>query len=233
MISNIFVELPWNAVMGTIVFVCWYYPIGLYRNAEPTDAVQSRGALMWLLVLQFLLFASTFATMIIAAMDTAETAGNVANLMFSLCLIFCGVLAAPGSFPEFWIFMYRVSPFTYLVDAMLSTGLANTSVVCAANELLHFTPPAGQTCGAYMSRWIGEYGGYLIDPAATAECSFCAIDSTNTFLSAVSSHYDDRWRNFGILWAFIGFNVVAAVGLYWLVRVPKSKGKRVKAVKKE
>jgi hypothetical protein len=28
------------------MYVCWYYPIGLYRNAEPTDAVAERGALM-------------------------------------------------------------------------------------------------------------------------------------------------------------------------------------------
>jgi ATP-binding cassette subfamily G (WHITE) protein 2 (PDR) len=38
------------------------------------------------------MFTSTFAHMIIAFNKTAETGGNVANLMFSLTLIFCGVL---------------------------------------------------------------------------------------------------------------------------------------------
>lgn len=28
MISNLVVELPWNAFAGLIVFFCWYYPIG-------------------------------------------------------------------------------------------------------------------------------------------------------------------------------------------------------------
>jgi len=119
MISNLVVELPWNALAGLIVFFCWYYPIGtlilvsskplhmltshpgLYKNAIPAGQVHERGGLMFLLVEEFLLFTSTFSTMIIAAIDTAETAGNIGNLLFSLTLIFCGVLAAPGAFPTF------------------------------------------------------------------------------------------------------------------------------------
>lgn len=90
MMSNILVELPWNTLMALFIFLTYYYPVGLYRNAEWTDAVSERGALMFLLILTFLLFTSTFAHMVIAAIDTAETAGNLGNLMFSLCLVFCG-----------------------------------------------------------------------------------------------------------------------------------------------
>jgi len=222
MLSNIIVELPWNSLMALLIFFGWYYPIGLYRNAEPTGAVHERGALMFLLIWEFLLFTSTFTNMVIAAISTAETGGNIANLMFSMTLIFCGVLASPKVFPRFWIFMYRVSPFTYLVDAMLSTGVANTKVVCAANELLHFQPPADQTCGEYMSIYMSTAGGQLLNPSATSNCSFCALESTNQFLASISSSYDLRWRNFGILWAFIVFNAVMALVLYWLFRVPKS-----------
>ncbi len=72
--------------------------------------------------------------------------------------------------------------------------------------------------------------GYLVDPNAPENCQFCSIGSTNTFLASVGSNYADRWRNFGILWAFIIFNIGAALGLYWLVRVPKKKlgGKKAK-----
>jgi len=228
MISNLVVELPWNALAGLIIFFCFYYPVALYKNAEPAGQVHERGILFFLLTEQFLLFTSTFSTMVIAAIDTAETAGNIGNLLFSLTLIFCGVLAAPGAFPHFWIFMYRVSPFTYLVDSMLSVGLANTQVVCAANELLKFAPPAGQTCETYLGPYIAAYGGYNQFPQSTTECSFCAISDTNTFLRAVSSNYANRWRNFGILWIFIIFNGCAAVLLYWLARVPKKGGSREK-----
>ena len=50
MIANIVVELPWNSLAAVLMFLCWYYPIGLYRNAQFTDAVTERGGLMFLLV---------------------------------------------------------------------------------------------------------------------------------------------------------------------------------------
>lgn len=130
LIANIVVELPWNSLMSVLMFLCWYYPIGLYRNAEPTDAVHLRGTQMWLMIWTFLLFSSTFAHFMIAAFDAAENAGNLGNLLFLLCLLFCGVLATPDQLPRFWIFMYRVSPFTYLVSGMLSVGISNTNVTC-------------------------------------------------------------------------------------------------------
>ncbi|KAF2276672.1 putative multidrug resistance ABC transporter [Westerdykella ornata] len=222
MIANITVELPWNTLAAVFIFVCWYYPIGLYRNAEPTDAVNLRGGQMFLFVWMFLLFTSTFAHMVIAGVELAEAGGNIANLCFSLCLIFCGVLATPEQLPGFWVFMYRVSPFTYLVSGMLSTGLANTNVVCATNEYLHFDPAQG-TCGEYLAPYMAVAGGYVENPNATAECTFCAMGDTNVFLKAVSSDYSTAWRNFGILWAYIVFNVFGALFLYWLVRVPKVK----------
>ncbi|GAD98247.1 ABC transporter [Paecilomyces variotii No. 5] len=226
MTANILVELPWNTLMAVFIFVCWYYPIGLYRNAEPTDSVHERGALMFLLIWTFLLFTSTFAHMIIAGVELAETGGNLANLLFSLCLIFCGVLATPSKMPGFWIFMYRVSPFTYLVSAMLSTGVSGTNVVCEDVELLRFDPPSNMTCGDYMNRYITSYGGYVSNPAATTNCGFCQMSSTDAYLSQVMSYYKDAWRNFGFMWIYIAFNIFAAVGIYWLARVPK--GKRTK-----
>ena len=117
--------------------------------------------------------------------------------------------------------MYRVSPFTYLIDGMLSTALANNAIVCSSIELVHFNPPFGQTCGQYMSTYINTAGGYLTDDSTTTNCEFCTASSTNIFLEGLSSQYSTRWRNFGIMWAFIIFNIFAALGLYWYARVPR------------
>ena len=126
--------------------------------------------------------------------------------------------------------MYRVSPFTYLVGGFLATGIANTRVTCADNEFLTFQPgQAGQTCIDYMQNYINGFGGYLQNEQATSDCQYCTYDDSNVFLSGVSISYSDRWRNFGILWAFIIFNIVMAVFFYWLVRVPK----KAKSEKKE
>jgi ABC-type multidrug transport system permease subunit len=97
MISNIIVELPWNSLMAVLIFFTWYYPVGFYKNAG--DEVHSRGLLMFLLVWAFLLFTSTFTHMVISFNETAENGGNVANVMFSLCLIFCGVLSSKDDMP--------------------------------------------------------------------------------------------------------------------------------------
>ncbi|KAK2591158.1 Multidrug resistance protein [Conoideocrella luteorostrata] len=233
MLSQIIVELPWNALMAVLMYVCWYYPVGLYRNAVPTDAVTERGALMFLFLLMFMLFTGTFSTFIVAGFDTAEAGGNLANLMFTLCLIFCGVLAQPDSLPRFWIFMYRVSPFTYLISGMLSTGVANTKVTCNPNELLIFNNPSKESCHDYLKDYIGAVGGQLreaTNTTITSECHFCPISDTNVFLKGVSSDYNDRWRNFGLLWVFVLFNISAALLVYWLARVPKNKlgGKKEK-----
>ncbi|TFY51735.1 hypothetical protein EVG20_g10862 [Dentipellis fragilis] len=128
MMSNLIGELPWNTLAGMVLFFTWYYPIGLYRNAEWTHAVTERGGLMFLLVWEFMLYTSTFAHMLIAGVDSDVTGGSIASLLFSLTFLFCGVLAGPSgpnAFPRFWIFMYRLSPFTYLVDSMVSVGVAN------------------------------------------------------------------------------------------------------------
>ncbi|KAK5995250.1 ZEB2-regulated ABC transporter 1 [Cladobotryum mycophilum] len=229
-LSQIIVEIPWNALMSVIMFFCWYYPIGLYRNAEPSDAVTERGALMFLFILAFMLFTCTFCTFMIAGFETAEGGANMANLMFMLCLIFCGVLAPGSTLPRFWIFMYRVSPFSYLVSGMLATGVANTIVQCADNEFVRLTPPLNQTCGEYLKTFIDATKGNLINPESTTECVYCSMHDTNTFLAGVGSYYEDRWRNFGLLWVYIGVNVFLALGIYWLARVPK---KTMKKAKKE
>jgi len=224
MLSNIVVELPWNTLMAVFIFVSWYYPIGMYKNALNAiggSQFNERGGLMFLYIWDFLMFTSTFTHMLIAGMESYETAGNIAVLMFSLCLIFCGVLASPSVFPRFWIFMYRVSPFTYIVDGMLSVGLANTHVVCTAVEFVTFDPTNG-TCKDYMAPYIQKSGGYLQNPDATSGCKFCTVDLTNTFLKSVSSSYSHRWRNFGILFSYLVFNIAGAIILYYVARVPKN-----------
>lgn len=53
MLANITAELPWNSLMGLFMFVSWYYPIGLYRNAQATDSMNERAGLMFLYIWSF------------------------------------------------------------------------------------------------------------------------------------------------------------------------------------
>lgn len=225
MLSNIVAEIPWNTLMSVFMFICSYYPVGFNKNAEATGTEVERGALMWLLFWQFLIFTCTFAHACISFTPTAEAGGNLANVLFTLLLFFCGVLASSDAMPGFWIFMYRLSPFTYWVSAVLSTGLANVDVTCAANEIVPIQPPSNMSCGEYLDSFATVAQGYILDRDATESCQYCPVKSTNTFLTQINASFENRWRDFGIGFAFIAFNICAALLLYWLVRMPKGKRK--------
>ncbi|KAK7442419.1 hypothetical protein CaCOL14_001239 [Colletotrichum acutatum] len=218
---NIIVELPWNTLAAIVIFFPFYYLVGMYRNAIPTDAVTERGGLMFLLIWAFMLFESTFADMVVAGVPTAEIGATLSLLLFALCLIFCGVIVPVNALPGFWKFMYRVSPLTYLVEGLLSTGLAHNNVNCSRLELLQFSPANGTACGDYMAPYMQMAGGSVFNPNSTDVCQFCPLATTDAFLATTSTSYDRRWRSYGLMWVYIIFNLFAALSLYWLARVPK------------
>jgi len=112
--------------------------------------------------------------------------------------------------------MYRVSPFSYLAEGMLVTGLAGVPVTCSDQEIVRIVAPPGQTCAGYLADYIRISGGHLI-PNATVEseaCLFCPLDASDAFLARYSMSYSHRWRDFGIVFAYIVFNVIATFGLY-------------------
>ncbi len=121
--------------------------------------------------------------------------------------------------------MYRVSPLTYLVDGIVATGLHNRVVTCAANELAVMQPPAGQTCGSYLSQYASLAHGAIYNPNATADCQYCSVSLADEFLAGNAISWDDRWRNWGLGFAYICFNIAVAVLLYYLIRVRKGSGR--------
>ncbi|KAK1994704.1 ABC-2 type transporter [Colletotrichum falcatum] len=217
MAGQMAVEMVYNALMAPPAFLAWYYLVGLYRNAAETNDTASRGGLAFLFMLIFFLQASTFAHMVAAAVDLADQAAGIGNLIFVIIFIFNGILATP---PTFWNWVYRVNPITYLVEGLLGSGLANASIRCANNEYLQMSPPPGQTCGQYLQAFIAQAGGYLADPAAATDCRLCTTSNTNEVLAGLRVNFENRWRDLGIFSMYVFFNAVAAFALYW-TRVPK------------
>lgn len=90
MLANIIVEIPWTIIAAVTVFLCMYYPIGMFKNAEATHAVSSRGGLMFFFFLTFFIWGSTFTNFVVAGVETSELGAIIAILLFAMCLIFCG-----------------------------------------------------------------------------------------------------------------------------------------------
>lgn len=125
------------------------------------------------------------------------------------------VLAPRDSLPGFWKFMYYVSPFTYLADGILTTGLANVPVTCSTTELLRIDPPSGQDCQEYLLSYINRAGGYLLDNSGSNTCIFCPVSSSNAVLASFNMNYSRRWRDFAIIiTAFTLGNVLITLVLY-------------------
>lgn len=221
--GNMIAELPWQIIVAVVVFFCMYYPIGFYRIASEAGQLHERGALYFLFLLVFFIYDSTYAHMIGVMFNNHETAANFAYLLFSFCLMFCGVLATKESMPGFWIFMYRASPLTYFIGGFMATGLAGGNVTCSEHEILQFKPLKGNSCGQYMKPFLdnaGIYTGYLLNENSTDMCHYCPIKNADTYLDNASIYYSDRWRNFGIVFAYPIFNVCATFMLYYVLRVP-------------
>jgi ABC-type multidrug transport system permease subunit len=228
MMANVIVEIPYQVVTGTLIWACFYYPV------VGADQSSERQALVWLLSVVLQIYASSFAQMTIAALPDATTAGAIVTLLMLMSLMFCGVLQDPVALPGFWIFMYRLSPFTYWISAMTSTMLHGRSVTCSETETTNISPPSGQTCGEYLSAYLSGTGsgGTLQNPEDTSACRYCSISVADQYLAGSEIYWEDRWRNFGILWAYVFFNIFIAVGTYYLFRVRPTQRSRVTKEKK-
>jgi ABC-type multidrug transport system permease subunit len=218
------VEIFWQTIASVLVFIVWYYPTGLWKNIDPTLSGGERAGIMFLFIWLFLLFTSTLSQALAIAMDDAQTVINIAQALWSLAVIFCGILVAPGNLPVFWKFMYRLSPATYLINGMVIAGIANTNITCSSTELLKISLPEGLlgNCSTYMRPFLKTVGGYVVDEAAVDGCTYCPLRNANEYLMIRELDVDDRWKYVGLFSVYIVFNIIATFGLYKLARTSKS-----------
>ncbi|KAL9476207.1 hypothetical protein ACSS6W_006048 [Trichoderma asperelloides] len=213
-LANVFVEIPYQIIMGVLVFACFYYPVVGIQSSI-------RQILVLLYIMQLFIFASSFAHMIIVAMPDAQTAASLVTFLVLMSTLFNGVLQTPSALPGFWLFMWRVSVFTYWVAGIVATELHGRPIVCSENELSIFNPPSGQTCGEYLAPFLQQAPGQLQNPSATDQCRYCQLSNADQYLAESRIYWSDRWRNYGIVWAYIVFNIFTAITLYYLFRVKK------------
>ncbi|KAL2838553.1 ABC-2 type transporter-domain-containing protein [Aspergillus pseudoustus] len=212
-ISQMLVEVPWQLFLGVCVWACFYFSV----FGTSTDA-EARG-LVLLFIVQFYIYAASMAQFTVAALDQPAVAAMLATLMFGLSFLFNGVMQPPSQLPRFWIFMYRVSPFTYYVGGISSTALHGRAIQCNDVELKVFDSPAGETCQDYLADYLDVAGGSLYNPNATSGCEYCSMSSSADYLAQREIFHGDRWRNYGIFCCYFVFNIFGAITLYYIFRV--------------
>jgi ATP-binding cassette subfamily G (WHITE) protein 2 (PDR) len=115
--------------------------------------------------------------------------------------------------------MYRVSPLTYIVSGIAATGLHGLPVQCSSSEIQVFNPLSDLTCGAYLQAYLTQAPGQLLNPAAVSQCQYCPLSNADQFLAMSEISWSTRWRNFGIVWAYIVFNMIVAMLFYYIFKV--------------
>ncbi|PWY65417.1 hypothetical protein BO83DRAFT_410850 [Aspergillus eucalypticola CBS 122712] len=221
-LSQILVEVPWQVCLGICSWASFYWAvIGTSQTGE-------QRALIMLFIIQFYIYAASMAQFVVCSVPEPTLAAMLATLMFGLSFIFNGVMQPPSDLPHFWIFMYRVSPFTYYVGGLSATALHGRSVECSSAELDVFDPPSGQTCYEYMAKYLETSSGAIYNPNATANCEYCSMTSSDEYLATREIYWGERWRNYGIFWCYFVFNIFGAIVLYYVFRVRTSRAKVAK-----
>jgi hypothetical protein len=121
--------------------------------------------------------------------------------------------------------------FTYWVGGIVATQVHERPIECNQREFSIFSPPAGQSCGQYLAAYLQYAPGKLDNPNDTTDCRYCSLRNADQYVGQSEIYWDQRWRNYGIFWAFIVFNAFIAVLTYWAFRVKKWKGISLKGKK--
>ncbi|KAL5529897.1 SNQ2_4 [Sanghuangporus sanghuang] len=209
--SALLVEIPWNVLGSTLLFLCWYWTVGFDSD---------RAGYTYLVIsIWFPLFYTTMSHAVASMSPNAVIDSVLFSVLFSFIIVFSGVLQ-PYSQRGWWKWMYRVAPFTYFIEGVLGQTLGGSEVRCSPSELAIIDPPNSQTCGQYLNNYIAFAGGYLQNPDAISNCEFCPYRFANQFLElSFNIFYKNHWRDFGLLMVYVAFNIAATYALTYIFRI--------------
>ncbi|KAI8381939.1 ATP-dependent permease PDR12 [Nakaseomyces glabratus] len=208
------VETGWSTLCQFMCFICYYWPAGYSGRASHA------GFFFFFYVLIFPMYFVSYGLWILYMSPDVPSASMINSNLFAAMLLFCGILQPKEKMPGFWRgLMYNVSPFTYVVQALVGPLVHDKKVVCNKNEFAIMDPPAGQTCGEYLRTYIGNNSGYLVNPQATSNCNYCPYSVQDEVVARFNVKWSYRWRNFGFMWVYICFNIFAMLSCYYIMRV--------------
>ena len=201
-LAQVLAECPYSILCAVGFFLPLYYITGL-QNAT------SRAGYQFFMILIIEFFTVTLGQVIAAVTPSPFFASLLNPTIFIVFALFCGVTVPRPQIPGFWrAWLYQLNPLTRLIGGMLVTELHELPVRCTEGELNRFTSPPGRTCGEYMADFFAAGGpGYIVDNS-TSDCSYCAYSVGDQLFEPLGYSFSHRWRDLGILAAFIGSNLI-------------------------
>lgn len=206
-------EIPYCIFCATIMFVSLYFP----TQADTSGPHSGVFYLTFAIFLQ--LFNISFGLMLAYFAPDIQSAAVLVSFFYSFVVAFAGVVQPQKLMPGFWTFMYKISPYTYIIQNLIASFLHGRKVTCATDELAYLDPPSGETCGEYMAKYLETANGYITNPSATSNCGYCQYSSADQYMLTIGIKYSYVWRNVGFYCAYILFNMAAAFALYKAIRL--------------
>lgn len=202
-ISQVIAELPYSILCALIFYICIYFPPGM-------STLPSRAGYQFLMLLTCEIFSVTLGQMIAAFTPNPKIASLLNPPFMIIMSIFCGITIPKPNIPKFWrVWLYELNPFTRMISGMVVTELGGLKVRCAEKEWSRIPIPSGETCGQYLGGWLKNGApGYLRDAAAKGVCEYCAFGQGDEYFEALGWRFSERWRDWGIFFAFIGSNLL-------------------------
>ncbi len=97
----------------------------------------------------------------------------------------------------------------------MSLAIGKQPIRCSSVEFVQVEPPSGLTCSGYMQPFIDVAGGYIANPNATTACDYCPYATTDEFMAQnFNMYYSHHWRDLGLLFVYIAFNVRVAAFVF-------------------
>ncbi|KAL9601195.1 MAG: hypothetical protein Q9219_002695 [cf. Caloplaca sp. 3 TL-2023] len=203
-------ELPYSILAGTLYFVCWWFP-ALGRGATPFAT-----GFTWMMLMLFEVFYVGFGQAIASFAPNELLASILVPLFFLFVVSFCGVVVPFAALPHFWqSWMYYLTPFRYILDGFLGVAVHNRPVKCQSSEFARFPAPPGQTCESYTQDFISMAGGY-VQTGVNGICEFCQYKNGDEFAKGFNIEYGNKWIDYGVTFAFCGFNFFVVFVASWL-----------------
>ncbi|KYQ91227.1 ABC transporter G family protein [Tieghemostelium lacteum] len=212
--SIVAVELPYIIVSCTIFFFCTYWTAGVEWD-------NSTNFYHWIMLCMFGIYTVSFGQALGAMCVNLAISIAILPVMLIYLFLFSGVQVPEMSFPTFWRkWAYHLDPTRYFTEGLVTNILQHTTVTCRQEDLVQFTPPVNQTCQSYTSDFISQSPGYVISlNDQGTSCGYCVYKNGADFYENVlgwDASY--KWRNFGILAAYFGFNILLILVFVYLTR---------------
>lgn len=143
----------------------------------------------------------------IAAYSPNELFAALANPVLIGCglILFSGVLVPYAEMQAFWRYwLYYLDPFSYLIGALATPVIWDVAVKCLESELTYIPLPSNQTCGEYMSDFLLENTGYVVDASSETSCAYCQYTTGADYLKSVNveaRYYG--WRDVSCLISYL------------------------------